>query len=304
MTAARRLALAAAFGATRPIVGGGRATLEQIAILQQGHSRMTAVGQTIKRVASTVKAAATADTRELQRLADRREVRDELGRRRLLEHQVDVLERRVAALHQEADRAADAHQATCRPIQDRLAVLEAEITGALSERREIPAGAEEERAELLEKVHVANETLSDASERVKRLVAPLEKERREIRQRIAHGAALEGKLTGPPLGNPDLLAEKFSATRRHEIAFARLEEAERNLREVQAALEIAEKTESVPHTADGWIMPDRAPRIDERLVNHYARRVREWTCELKHAREELAAARAASEAIGQQLLDE
>lgn len=260
------------------------------------------VATSIKRAGQTVVAAATVDTEELQRLANRREIRAELARRRLLEHQVDVLDRRIADLHQQADSAADKHAANCRPIQDRLTALETEIKTALANRLEIPAGLEEERAELLDKLHLENETLSDAAERTKRLAGPLEKERREVRSEVAQLAALESQLTGK-YGNPRLLCEKFSNGKRMAVAQARVEAAQRGLRDAEVSLEVAGSTKTA-RNASGWAVATAPLRIDQDVVRHHTRRRDEWSCELRHAQAELVAANVASEEIRRQLLDE
>lgn len=231
--------------------------------------------QTVKRAVAAVKAVATADAKESQRLADRRAVREQLGRRRLLEHQVSVLDRRIADLHQKADRAADEHSEACRPVQDQLTKIENEITTAMAAREPIPPGLEEDRAGLLEQIHQHNETLSDAAERVKRLVGPLEKERREIRSQVAQLAACENKLL--TLGNPALLAERFANGRRMEHAFARLEEAREAIRRLESG----------------------GP-----LVSINGGGLADWRCEAKHAAAELDATHQVAEGLLQQLLDE
>lgn len=259
------------------------------------------IAQTARRATKTAVAAVTLDSDEAARLAARADVRRQLAERRLAEHQVDVLARRIAELNGQADAAADSHAEACRPLQDRLSAVETEIKDAMTQRLPIPKSLEAERAELLEAIHRENETLSNAAERVKRLTAPLEREHRETRSKVAQLAALESKLTGV-YGNPALLAEKFSNGKRTAAAQQRAETAAAFLRQAESGLELA-KVEG-PQRMNGWVKVGSPNGVDRETLRHWERKVREWRCELDNATRELQAAQAEANDIREQLLSE
>lgn len=219
------------------------------------------------------------------RLAARRDIKRKIAERDVLKKRLEAFNERMAELDREADAAADAHRDACGPLQDELKNLEEQIIALTVSREAIPDHAEARRRELLKAIDVENDTLSDATDRVKRLRQPLVKEAASLRLLIADGAALENQLTHPGVADPELLAQSFVAQEAYRWATARVEAAQAKI-----------------STNVGWAR-DAENRGDKTGAAAYLARNEKWQAELTAAREVERAARLHSERARQAILD-
>lgn len=144
-----------------------------------------------------------------ERMRRRRAVRQRIGERRLLEHKANDARRRLAALDREAEEAADAHAAKCRPLQQELAKLDREMAAALGEMRPIGADLERRRRQLLDQIDAATAALSDEVAKIERHRQAPREEIWALDHRVAELATLEDQLIRPPLCNMELHLEHY-----------------------------------------------------------------------------------------------
>jgi hypothetical protein len=226
------------------------------------------------------------DRIEAERLARRRDVRDQIARRDEKSARAALIRRRLEDLDREVDQAVEAHRVACEPIQAELAKVEASLIAHMTDRRRVPAELEKRRVALIGELDVANEALAAATARARRLRDEPARQLAELGQEVAADSGLELKLAAPPLASPALLAAHFVADQAAEWASARLDKARRR---------VAENTERAADAAR------RKERGEERV---YQARLFKWQAELAASAAALEAARAAANEAHRRLVDE
>jgi chromosome segregation ATPase len=138
-----------------------------------------------------------------------------------LEQRADAIAERVRELDAEIDARAATHESTCAPIQADLAAAEAEIATKLADRSPVPPALEKRRVEAIASIDEANGSLATGVDEIKKKRARLAEEEEKLRFEIASQCTLEDSLSRPPLSNPNLLLRLFLAQRVEQFAVQR-----------------------------------------------------------------------------------
>jgi hypothetical protein len=94
-------------------------------------------------------------------LRERRDrIRREIAGAELERLKLADLQERIVAADRAAEAATEAHQERCRPLQARLAEIDALMLDALSQREAVPAELEAERRELIKQRDAENDELA------------------------------------------------------------------------------------------------------------------------------------------------
>lgn len=142
-----------------------------------------------------------------------RQAKREGIKRKIAEHTLELqkaamLQDEVQRINREADTAADAHSAICQPPNKREDIRRAEIIRLIEEQ---------------------NEILTEATEKAKRLRAPLEDRIQTLQIAAAPLQSLENQLANIGIGDPALIIALHVAQRRSEFAKARASAARKAL---------------------------------------------------------------------------
>jgi hypothetical protein len=229
---------------------------------------------------------ATVTNDDAGRLSARREIRRQIAAKKVLKQKWDVFQQQIREFDDQADAAANVHQETTRPIQERLSVIEQQIESALADRLEVDSGLLAERAELLAAVKDANEKLSDATERVNRLKVPIQREAAAIGTEMPF-QHLINKLAGIDIARDDLFDAHFSCREAVEWAGHRVAAAEKQVKTWREHIEF--------HEQGKRLLSD---------VAAYRRRIRRWEVELCAAQDALAEAKAKADKAYRTMIDE
>jgi hypothetical protein len=243
---------------------------------------------------------------ESERLANRRELRKRIAQNQQLNRRIGELRSAIADADRELDLATDRHASTTAPIQGELQSIEARILSCLTER--IPASADDEsrRVELLADLDRANLELQTTADLRKRRAELVQKEIGEL-ERQRDPQALEMFLANDRYGNPDLLDRKWQLGHESTLAAARVEAAQKHVRENEQLLASAKnpRRQLVATLSNmdrnGNVRPEP---VDSEAVAIYSRRLRRWRLELEASQAALRDVRGRAEAVYQELLEE
>jgi hypothetical protein len=229
--------------------------------------------------------AADSAKRERERLAKRKELRQQVAQREVLALQMADVSEQLKLLDAKADALAADHGSQTQPIQQALA-------SAVGARR----------TGLLGKLSEANYALEQGLAVVERCRGPLVKQHQRVRSEVA-GLPTEGALSGGGLASPSLSCEMFAGEKRRAVAQARVELSREQLAQLEPMLAAA-KTALVPRTAHGWTEERGKRGIDFETVSLLGHRIRKWKCELTHASAEQHEAVAEIERLTRDLIAE
>lgn len=226
---------------------------------------------------------------EATRLAERRALREQLGRRRMGEKRRGELVDELAALDQRVDRADEQHAARVADLQAELASVEARIVAAMADRKPVAASDEDKRRELLARIKEENEALAGVIATVNELKKPLRRELAQVGMAVAQAAAIESQLSNERLGNPGLLDQLFVARSAAAFAQARRQSAMANADKNAARLAEVER---------------HPRRYESHVRGEYEKRARRWQLEIDEAQAAVNDANERIDAIRRQLIDE
>lgn len=236
------------------------------------------------------------------RLAIRRSIRARLAARDLLRADRREIENAIRSLDQELDGATNRHQATCEPIQDEIRELERKRAGLIADRQSVPESIDARRRELLHSLYDANAKLEAVAEDHKTRVAVLNREIKTIAENEKRYSDLtEHSLAHPSVANPHLSDLHWAAQRGIEFANARVRAAKENIEMYESQIASENTSRAVPMTTSN---PSGVSRINQAAITEYERRLRRWKMELSAAEKQLGEARAESESIRRQIIDE
>lgn len=221
------------------------------------------------------------------RLRQRAAIRRELGAVEVVELKVRELTAAIEASDRRRESSADEHGRTCRPIQERLQAIEAEMTTAFAAGKQVSKAIETERKDLLRQLAEANETLERECTIQKQLVIPLRKERENLQVSVAgQKTILQNKLASPPLGRRDLLDAIELAKKDSDWAQPRLRAAEQHIALNTERIEQATREREPGHAAT------------------YAGRLRIWKLEAEHVQRLMSGAQREIDRLRKIAIDE
>ena len=212
--------------------------------------------------------AADVARREAERLERRRAIRADISRRAELLRELEAVDGQLRELDRRADSAAADHAAATEPLQ-----------------RGLQTASGDKRAKLLSQLTDVNLALEDKLHAIGRVRQPLQRRRRDLMNEVAL-CKTEQFLSGADVASPALSADKFAAEHRLRHAEARVREARDKLAFLEPQLREASTTKVRPSDY-GHVAIGKPLAIDLETVSHLSRRVREWTCELLCAEQEL-----------------
>lgn len=175
------------------------------------------------------------------RVAARREIRKQLAMTELAQRRLEEITAEVAELNRLADEAADQHTATCEPLQSELEQVEARILSRLADREPADPSDDARRAELLDLIAQANDSLEATLSTLKKRRAKLDAEQREKGLGRISGTrqSLQSQLCHPGIADPELVAQLHAAKDAAEWASRRYREAKKNLQLAQTDVGLA-----------------------------------------------------------------
>jgi hypothetical protein len=200
---------------------------------------MTTIVEKVRRSVETV----THGPTEAHRLAMRRSIREEIAAGEVEGRTIKLLRAELAKIDGKADLAADAHAATCEPLQAELREIEARMKSRLTDRQPIDARDETRHVEIVGAIQKANGVLQVA-------VAAVEAEREDLAKEISRRnlawchnpkQVLQNKLAAPPLANRALYDEYLVCRSSLKWAHARETSATKRVQKLEAEIRAMEK---------------------------------------------------------------
>jgi hypothetical protein len=232
------------------------------------------------------RASAAADTlpdptgrTEADRLAHRRDVKERLAKRAILEQRCRVMRSDMARIMGEIDAAANEHSAKTAELQDELQELEDRALARITSRKPADAKERKRRAEIVRAIADENAKLQRITDDCRRRRFALQQKLNKIfRESCSYGT--ENELTIWGAASPELFGRMFVCQRREKLHDMRVKAAREQL-----ALH-------------------RDP--DQRRLRPYlnARHKRQWEAELADAEAALVEARQEAKETRQQMIDE
>ena len=238
-------------------------------------------------VIDRVRAAVTGT--DADRLAKRREIKQELAELRVAEEKHRALQRQIASLAAREAAAVAKHRTTCAPIQEKLQQAELEITELIVGDLEIPDRLAKQRGDAIEKIAAANVNLEAEAESCKKLRKQLELQRQNLQHAVSTIPAVRGKLAAHGICCPELALQRFVATSRIQWADKRRADAQREVNALEDRLGRKEGDSREHYNRDTPV--DYEEQFDRRHPLVIAlQELEEWRAELDAAEREFQAA--------------
>lgn len=240
------------------------------------------------------------------RLARRRSVKQEMGRRLALLNRAEIEQRAADALERRKTESSDKCEAACAPLRERLAEVESAIGIAIVEGKTIPVGLQSEQDEITQEIGKHTEALSREITVIDKSLLPKKrKEIRDLRSEAAGVTVLENQLCKQPLVNPNLSLKSYSLDQAVHFAGLRVESASAQVEQWEGHLK-ALRNEGRGKRFDPFGRPaaNEPDSYDRSQIDLFESRLERWKFELNEARTAASAIAAERAAIRQQMLDE
>jgi hypothetical protein len=206
------------------------------------------------------------------RMRRRVDLRLEIARMELLRQKAGLLQQEVDAINARCDAAADLHQQTCEPLQQRLEELEQRAIGRIASRSPADETEDAERRELIGSITSANRELETVLQRERALRKPLEQKIVGLTDQFCTVEAIRGRLAQPPFASPTLQIESHVSQQKQKFAAARAAAARQAMKIVEANIDgIQRRIMSGDlsvwlHKRDCWLAEIEAAEADKQAA--------------------------------------